>query len=99
MHAIQSDWLDAVRSARVFAYRLPADTFESYDRAAGYWVSRAAVVPTEVVVLGDLLMRHADAGIELRIVPQLEQLWQQVIASSLEFSGIRLRNLQESAPT
>jgi hypothetical protein len=96
VHAIQSDWLDAVRSARVFAYRLPTATFKPYDRAAGYWVSPKPVEPMEVVELGDLLARHAEAGIELRIVPKLRPLWKQVIASTLEFSGIRLRNLGDN---
>jgi hypothetical protein len=49
VHAIQADWLDAFRAARVFAYRLPTETFERYPRAAGYWVSRVAVTPAEVV--------------------------------------------------
>ncbi|MEP6893679.1 MAG: DUF6886 family protein, partial [Gaiellaceae bacterium] len=93
VHAIQSNWLDAMRSARVIAYRLPPDTFEPYDRAAGHWVSRESVEPVELIELGDLLARHADAGVELRIVPRLRPLWEQVIASTLEFSGIRLRNL------
>jgi hypothetical protein len=43
---------------------------------------------------GDLVGQHADAGIELRIVPELWPLWERVIASTLEFSGIRLRNLK-----
>jgi hypothetical protein len=99
VHAIQSDWLDAMRTARVFAYRLPTESFEPYGRAAGYWVSREPVEPIEIIELGDLLLRHADAGIELRIVPKLQPLWQQVIASTLEFSGIRLRNLGEMPAT
>ncbi len=41
----------------------------------------------------NLLDRHAADGIELRIVPDLQSLWQRVIATTLEFSGIRLRNL------
>jgi hypothetical protein len=93
VHAIEWSWLDTMRSARVFAYRLPAVTFEPYGRAAGYWVSREPVEPLECVELGDLLARHAAAGIELRLVPQLPPLWERVIASTLEFSGIRLRNL------
>ena len=93
VHAIESSWLDALRAARVFAYRLPAATFEAYDRAAGYWVSREPVEPLECVELGDLLTRHVEADIELRLVPQLLPLWERVIASTLEFSGIRLRNL------
>jgi uncharacterized protein DUF6886 len=43
--------------------------------------------------VGTRAERHVAAGIELPIVPDLSALWQQVIATSLEFSGIRLRNL------
>ena len=64
-----------------------------YGRAAGYFVSRDAVEPLEVVHLDDLIGRHAAAGIELRIVPDLLPLWERVVASTLGFSGIRLRNL------
>jgi len=93
VHAIEGAWLQQVRDVRLYAYRLPLETFERYERAAGYWVSREAVKPVEVVALGDVLSRHAEAGIELRIVPALLPLWERVIGSTLEFSGIRLRNL------
>jgi hypothetical protein len=93
VHAIEGAWLPDLRAARVFAYRLPPESFTRYERAAGYWVSRVAVEPLEVAELGDLLAKHAAAGIELRIVPALAPLWEHVIASTLEFSGIRLRNL------
>jgi hypothetical protein len=36
--------------------------------------------------------RHADAGNELRIAPTLYPLWDRVVESTLDFSGIRLRN-------
>jgi hypothetical protein len=94
VHLVQADWLAALRSARLCAYRLPPRTFERYERAHGYWVSREPVEPVEVVELGDLLARHVEAGIELRIVPTLAPLWERVAASTLEFSGIRLRNLR-----
>jgi hypothetical protein len=93
VHAIEAGWLDGLRRARVFGYRLPPETFEPYGRAAGYFVSREPVAPLAVEELGDLLDRHAAAGIELTIVPDLPPLWDRVIASTLEFSGIRLRNL------
>ncbi len=93
VHAIQADWLESMRAARLYAYRLPPEPFERYSRAAGYWVARDAVEPIAVEELCDLLARHAEAGIELRVVPRLLPLWERVIASSLEFSGIRLSNL------
>jgi hypothetical protein len=33
-----------------------------------------------------------DSRIELRIAPELLVLWEDVIGSTLDFSGIRLRN-------
>jgi hypothetical protein len=46
----------------------------------------------ERVVVGDLVQRHALAGIELRITPSIWPFWRQVAASSVGFSGCRLRN-------
>jgi Family of unknown function (DUF6886) len=90
VHAIESAWLEQMRTAHVVAYRLPEATFEPWDR---FWVSRRPVEPLELVELGDLLGRHAEAGIELRLVPTLLPLWDAVVASSLDYSGIRLRDV------
>ncbi len=42
--------------------------------------------------VGDLLALHAEAGIELRVLPHLQDLWAAVITSTVGFSGIRLRH-------
>lgn len=93
VHAVQSDWLGSMRDAHVVAYRLPDETFVEDGEVGGYWISREPVEPVELVELGDLLALHAAAGIELRVVPDLRALWQRVIASTVQFSGMRLRNL------
>lgn len=92
VHAIEASWLERTRTARVYAYRLPAVGFHPHESVGGYWVAPTTVAPVERVDLGDLLARHADAGIELRIVPSIWPLWDRVVTSTLEFSGIRLRN-------
>ena len=89
VHVIESAWLERMRTTRVVAYRLPESGFEPEDR---FWVTRETVEPLELVELGDLLARHADARIELRVTPALYPLWDSVVASTLDFSGIRLRN-------
>jgi hypothetical protein len=89
VHVVEPVWLERMRNAQLHAYRLPEATFEPEDR---YWISPVAIEPIERVELSDLLGLHADAEIELRIAPQLLGLWERVIASTLDFSGIRLRN-------
>jgi hypothetical protein len=86
---IENRWLEPMRTVRLYAYRLPVRTFEPWDK---FFVSRETVVPREVVELDDLLARHANAGVELRIAPALYPLWDRVISTTLDFSGIRLRN-------
>jgi uncharacterized protein DUF6886 len=89
VHVIEPAWVVRMRDATVYAYRMPEETFELEDR---FWVSSATVKALERRAFGDLLALHADAGIELRIAPGLLELWDAVVASTLDFSGIRLRN-------
>ena len=42
--------------------------------------------------VGDLFGLHEEAGIQLRVLPNLWVFWADVIVSTLDFSGIRLRN-------
>jgi hypothetical protein len=91
VHAVEESQLEPMRSVRLVAYRLPAATFEPYEPAGGYWVSRATVDPLELVELGDLVTRHEAAQIELRVVDSVLRLWEEVAASTLQYSGVRLR--------
>ena len=92
VHAVEARWLQRIRSARVVAYELPGESFDRHPEVGGYWLSAEPVEPLGLVDLGDLVELHTGSGIELRIVPNLWPLWNRVIASTLEFSGIRLHN-------
>jgi hypothetical protein len=95
VHAIESGWLDRVREATLFAYVFAPDSFESLPSAHGHWVSRRVIVPEAVEPVGDLLRRHVEAGIELRVTPSLWPLRDAVVASGLPtFSMVRMRNAQ-----
>jgi hypothetical protein len=92
VHAVEDAWVDRIRAARVVAYRLPEESFAPDPEVGGYWLSSMPVEPLELVELGDLLSRHVEAGIELRIMENLWPLWDRVVASTVGFSGMRLRN-------
>jgi hypothetical protein len=91
VHVTEASWLDHVRACRLYAYRLPPEPFSPHG-VGGYWVTEQVVEATERVSVGDLLGRHAEAGIELRITPSLWPIVDRVVASTVEFSGSRLRN-------
>jgi hypothetical protein len=92
IHVIESDWLEPVRSGSLVAYRLPTETFRPHPVVGGYWVSDQTVWAAERSVVDDLLGRHARAGIELRVTPSLWPFWRRVVASTVGYSGHRLRN-------
>jgi hypothetical protein len=92
--AIESGWLDRVRRAELYAYRLPGDTFAAHGShgGPGYYLSQEPIVPLGVEPVGDLLARLVAAGIELRLTPSLWPLRRVLLPASLHFSMIRLRN-------
>lgn len=94
-HAIQSDWLDAMRATRLFLYRLPPDDFLPDPLVGGCWRSRTTVVVDPPVVVEDLVAMHEGAGITVAVVDDLAAWWAEVIGSTLEFSGMRLANLDD----
>ena len=90
--AIEQGWLERLEQCRLQCYSLPPTTFECLDESAGYFVSRSAVVPTGVEVVSDPILELTRRGVELRVLTDLWPLRDAVVASSLPFSIIRMRN-------
>jgi hypothetical protein len=90
--AFQGDWLERVRQTRLFCYQLPEQGFECVDRCAGYFQNTTAVIPDGVEVVDDCLSALVSRGVEVRIVPTLWPLHDAVVASTVSYSIIRMRN-------
>ena len=76
---------------------LSVEPFEP-EEVGGYWSTRETVEPLEVVEVGDLFLRHAEADIELRLTPSIWDWWEDIAFSTLEHSGSRLRNCNLPVP-
>lgn len=92
--AVESKWFDRLKACRLFCYHLAPDTFTCLDECAGYYVSREPVIPKQIDVFEDLFGELWRRGVELRIVPSLWSLRDSVVASTLQFSIIRMHNAQ-----
>jgi len=76
----------------VWVYEMAPETFELALEGAGYYISRVTVVPTVVIEIHDLIGEMLRRDVELRFVPDLWPLSDVVVASTLEFSNIRMKN-------
>jgi hypothetical protein len=80
-----------MQACRLYAYRLPTGAFRPH-KVGGYWIADEQMEAIEQVLIDDLLGKHADARIELRVTPSIWPFWRRVTASTVEFSGSRLHN-------
>lgn len=92
--AIESAWLERARQTRLFVYMLPPATFALVDVNAGYYHSAGPVEPLGVETIDDGPAAIAARGVSLRVLPSLWLLYDEVIASTLSYSIIRMRNAQ-----
>lgn len=91
IHVVESAWRERMEATTLWLYRLPEEPFAPHD-VGGYWVAHRTVEPIERRAVGDLVGRHAAAGIDLRFEPSIWPWWSAVIESTLDFSGSRLGN-------
>ncbi len=96
--AIETSWFERLRSCRLYCYQMPPVTFERLDECAGYFISRVAVVPSRVEFIDDPMAELLRRGVELRFLPDLWSLRDGVVASSLQFSLIRMPNAAPRSP-
>jgi hypothetical protein len=97
VHMIEYGWLDALRTVELYAYRFDAADFAPIGDERHAYVATVPVRPLSPPDrVGDLYELHERAGIELRVVSDLWPWWSEVIASTLSFSGIRLRNARST---
>ena len=98
VHAVEYGWLERMRTVELYAYRFDAREFRPFGEPVHAQVAEREVRPLGPAErVGDLFELFEEAGIQLRVLPTLLPFWDQVITSTLGFSGIRLRNARRDA--
>jgi hypothetical protein len=96
VHAIELGWLDRMRTTELHRYEFDAAAFEAWAVASGQWIATTEVEPLSITPVGDLLVAHVDAGIELRLVPALWALRDLAVSGQWDFSLVRMANAADA---
>lgn len=90
--ATENGWYGRIRQAKLYVYHLPPEPFTCWEPGAGYYIAHESIEPLKVEPMGDLIERLTSEDVELRLMPSLWPLHDALLASSLHFSMIRMRN-------
>jgi Family of unknown function (DUF6886) len=99
VHAMEAGWIARMGAATIYRYELDVDGFVPWEDASGQWICDREVTPKSVTPMNDLVTAHVDAGIELRIVPSLWPLHDEVLDAGFDFSMVRMRNAAPRLPS
>lgn len=90
--AIEADWIERIRQAKLYEYEMDPAGFDCIDPIAAYHISRSAQAPIACREIPDVLTELSRRDVELRTMPSVLELQREVAASTLAFSCIRMRN-------
>jgi hypothetical protein len=89
---VESGWAERIKQTTLYLYQLPTESFRLLDEGAGYYISYEAVKPVSVHHVTDVLTKLTKQDTELRFMPSIRDLAEEVSKSTLQFSIMRLRN-------
>lgn len=90
--AVEKLWLKKIEQTTLYCYEFPAQGFTLIDACAEYYISYEPVIPVSVKPIYNILECLLQRNIELRFLPSIAGLAEEVKQSSLQFSLIRMKN-------
>lgn len=90
--AIEAGWKSIIENSHIYLYEFASDTFQLVDDAAGYYISRCPVTPTNVRTISNLLKEINLYNVELRILPNLWALRNAIVKSTMQYSIVKFKN-------
>ncbi|RDC56313.1 hypothetical protein DU508_11960 [Pedobacter chinensis] len=99
--AVENKWREVIQQTTLYCYEFPTDNFALLDKGAGYYISYKTVTPISIRPVYDILNELLKRGVELRFLPTLLPLAQEISKSTLQFSliGCVMRHQQQTKVT
>lgn len=89
---VEEDWMARIAEATLHVYEFSPDGFQVANEGAGYFHAQSRVEPLEVHEVKELVSAIEGQGAEFETLANLWPLSDRIVASSLQFSMIRMRN-------
>lgn len=90
--AIETAWLQRAQTTTLYVYEMAPGNFIEADEVAGYYTSSCSEESLDVCVYGSPIREIQRRGAQVRVMPCLWALREEVASSTLGFSIIRFRN-------
>lgn len=90
----EENWLERIKNTKLYLYKMPNESFELLDEGAGYYVSYQTIKPVNIITILNLKAELGKRNAELRVLPSLKQISQEISGSTLQFSISRMRYTQ-----
>ena len=90
--AIEQVWFERMLNTTLYIYEFDPTNFILQDEIAGYYISTKVEVPVGITRIDNLFSVLFERNVEVRILPSLWHLHDNIKSSSLGFSMCRMRN-------
>jgi len=87
---IESAWAERVKSIKLYKYEFSPDNFILLDEIAGYNISYNSEVPVKVTEITDVMSEILKRGVEVKFLPEIKTLADEIVKSGLNYSIIRM---------
>lgn len=94
--AIEHKWFEVMKSTTLYLYEVNDTNFYLQDSIAGYYVSEKEEIPINKIAINDLFDELFKRKIEIRLIPNLFKLCEEIKETSLKWSMCRMGNVQKS---
>lgn len=92
---IESKWFSIMKNTVLYLYEFDESDFCLQDEVAGYYVSEKEQIPINKIIVPDLFLELFKRNIELRIIPNLRDISEEVKKSTLNWSLCRMGNAEK----
>lgn len=92
--AIEHKWFEVIKNTTLYLYEFDVTNFYLHDDIAGYYVSEKMETPISKIIINDLFTELFKRKIEIRIIPDLLKLCEEIKETSLNWSMCRMGNAQ-----